>query len=136
MLGTAWIRSTQYNNKRTAAIEQSWACLIKNAYSFIQSLQSKLFSQKGYFEQITEVEFLNDEAKFDFPNSQDSYPHYAYSSLGSRYLRVLYTSNTSRILCSFLRNGLPYLEKYWVKNLKKPCKFSLRLSTKCVRYYF
>lgn len=44
--------------------------------------------------------------------------------------------HTLGIFCSLLQNGLPYLEKHWVENLKKPCQLSLRLSTKCVRYYF
>lgn len=80
MLSIAQIRSIQYNNKRIAAIEQSGACLIKNASSVIQSVWSKLFSQKGYLEQITEVEFLNKEAKVDLPNFQDNYLNYAYNS--------------------------------------------------------
>lgn len=56
----------------------------------------------------------------------------------ARNLEVLHTSNMSGILCSVLieiENGLLYLEHHRVR-LKKPCKFSLRLSTKCVRYYF
>lgn len=136
MLGRAWIGSTQYNNKRTAAIEQSQACLTKNAYSLIQFLESKLFSQRGYVEQITEVEFWNKEATFDFPSFQHSYLNYASISLGARDFRILCTSHTPGIFCSLLQNGLPYLEKHWVENLKKPCQISLRLSTKCVRYYF
>lgn len=96
----------------------------------------KLFSQKGYLEQITEVEFLNKEAKVDLPNFQDNYLNYAYNSWGSRHFRLLCIPNTSGISYSFLQNSLPYLEQCRVKNLKKPCKFSLRLSTKCVRHYF
>lgn len=70
-----WKHAAQ--QQKMSRIEQSGACLLKNAYSFIQSLQSKLFSLRGYLEQITEVEFLNKEAKFDFPHFQYSCPNYA-----------------------------------------------------------
>lgn len=58
-----------FNNKGTVAEEQSRACLIKNAYSFIRSLQSKRL-KKDYLEQIIELEFLNKEVVFDLPNFQ------------------------------------------------------------------